>query len=112
VRGNTACLTQCLANLIDNALKFVPPGRAPEVRVSTKRSGNTVHVAVEDTGIGIPPDRLHEIFEAFQRGRGGFQGTGIGLAIVKKSAERMGGHVIVESEEGKGSRFVVDLEAA
>jgi signal transduction histidine kinase len=138
VVGNEALLTQCFANLLDNATKFVAPGARPLVRIyceassrptnpkiSTKEehppspspnnslsSTNLVRIFVEDKGIGIPLSAQSRIFRMFQRATHDQAGTGLGLAIVNKVVERMGGHVGVQSEPGKGSRFWVELHAA
>jgi signal transduction histidine kinase len=71
-----------------------------------------VRIWVEDKGIGIPPAAQERIFHMFQRATNDYEGTGIGLAIVRKVVHRMGGSVGVESEKGKGSRFWVELPAA
>jgi signal transduction histidine kinase len=71
-----------------------------------------VRVWIEDNGIGIPEGVQHRLFGIFQRFNDQYEGTGIGLAIVRKVTERMGGCVGVESEEGKGSRFWVQLRGA
>jgi len=115
VLGNDAALTQCFANLLDNAVKFVPQGTRPKVRVwanTTDQAGMNVRVWVEDNGTGIPLQLRDRIFGMFQRHNVSFEGTGIGLAIVRKLTERMGGKVGVESTEGKGSRFWVELKRA
>jgi signal transduction histidine kinase len=68
---------------------------------------------VEDNGLGIPPDQRERIFRVFERLHGAsFPGTGIGLSIVRKGVERMGGTVGLESEPGKGSRFWIELPMA
>lgn len=113
-RGNSALLTQVLSNLIGNALKFVPPERAPQVNVSGEVNGERVRLWVADNGIGIPPGQREKIFGLFQRlhHMDEYPGTGVGLAIVKKAVERMHGNVGVESEPGQGSRFWVELPKA
>jgi PAS domain S-box-containing protein len=187
VIGHETSLTQCLSNLLGNAVKFVAPGTVPHVRIWTElversevrspksegipKSGDqtqqpgcgfgiasqnvpsqeangcpvkgvsgetpslhqsttplpqssippsphdsippspSVRLWVEDNGIGIEPAAHQKIFEMFQRLHVGYEGTGFGLAIVKKAAERMGGRVGVESEPGKGSRFWLELPA-
>jgi len=114
VTGDEASLTQCIANLLDNAVKFVATGTMPEVRVSTARVGNVVRIHVVDNGIGIDEAGKQKLFGVFQRlaTQQNYQGTGLGLAIVRKAAERMGGRVGVESTPGKGSTFWVELPAA
>jgi signal transduction histidine kinase len=111
VIGHEASLTQCISNLIANAVKFVPHGRQPEIRVRTGKQNGTVQVWFEDNGIGIAPENQQRIFNIFERVNSDseYEGTGIGLSIVKKTIERMGGDVGVESELGRGSRFWIRL---
>jgi len=111
VRGHAASLTQCIANLLDNAVKFVPRGVKPQVRVSTEACDGKVRPLVEDNGIGIAQEAQRRLFQMFQRIHSGdeYEGTGIGLAIVRRAAERMGGEVGLQSEVGRGSRFWVEL---
>lgn len=111
VLGNEAGLTQCFSNLLGNALKFVAPGTVPHVRIGGERRGNRVLLWCEDNGIGIPADLQSRVFIMFQRLSKDYEGTGIGLALVKKVVERMGGTVGVESEPGRGSRFWIELSA-
>lgn len=111
VVGNRAGLTQCFSNLLNNAVKFVPPGQKAQVRIWAEQGGGRVRVWFEDKGIGIPKDDHARIFEMFQRLNLDYPGTGIGLALVHKVIERMNGRVGVESEPGQGSRFWLDLEA-
>lgn len=132
VLGNEAFLTQCFSNLLGNSVKFVTAGTRPKIRVwaeaapgqyaSKPASGleesmpsiqaplTGFRIWIEDNGIGIPHDVQSRLFGMFQRFNPHYEGTGIGLAIVRKVVERMGGKVGVESEEGKGSRFWVDLQ--
>jgi len=113
VRGNRSVLIQVFANLLSNAIKF--GGREPRVRVwAETRDSGTVHIWVEDQGIGIALQHQERIFGVFERLHGveTYPGTGIGLAIVRKGIERLGGRVGVESEEGRGSRFWVELPIA
>ncbi|HKS04707.1 MAG TPA: ATP-binding protein [Gemmatimonadaceae bacterium] len=107
-------LEQVVANLLSNGLKFVPSGRNPEIRISAERVNGRVRLWVQDNGIGIDPSHHQRIFSVFERLHANEQyaGTGIGLAIVRKGVERMGGHVGVESALGAGSRFWVELKAA
>src|SRR6266850_1358452 len=113
VRGHSASLTQCVTNLLDNAVKFVAPGVKPRVRVYSEARDGRVRLCFEDNGIGIEKEAQRRLFEMFQRMHTGneYEGTGIGLAIVRKSAERMRGEVGLESEVGQGSRFWVELRA-
>jgi signal transduction histidine kinase len=114
VVAHEASLTQCLSNLLGNAVKFQPPGCKPKVRVQTTRTNGTVRIWIEDNGIGIDPKNHLRIFNIFERvhGPAQYEGTGIGLSIVKKTVERMGGSVGLESALGLGTRFWIDLPAA
>jgi PAS domain S-box-containing protein len=110
VMGNEASLIQCFINLLDNAVKFVAPGVKPQVHVYSEQRDSVVRLWFVDNGIGIEADAQRGLFKLFQRGHSShYTGTGIGLAIVRKSADRMGGEVGVESEVGKGSRFWLQL---
>jgi PAS domain S-box-containing protein len=113
VQGNRSVLIQVFSNLLSNAVKF--GGREPHVRVwAETREARIAHIWVEDQGIGIAPEHQDRIFGVFERLHGAetYPGTGIGLAIVKKGIERLGGRVGVESQEGHGSRFWVELPRA
>jgi len=112
VLGNEAGLTQCFSNLLGNAVKFVTPGKVPVVRISGERRGAKVRLCCDDNGIGIPKDLQSRVFVMFQRLSKNYEGTGIGLTLVKKVVERMDGTVGIESEPGNGSRFWIELNAA
>jgi PAS domain S-box-containing protein len=115
VLGHRVVLSQALLNLVSNAMKFVEPNIRPEVRIQAEaRSGGRLRLWVEDNGIGIAPEHAARIFEVFQRLHGSeeYPGTGIGLAIVRRGAERLGGSAGVESVPGQGSRFWIELQAA
>lgn len=112
VLANEAGLTQCFSNLLGNAVKFVEPGRVPHVRIRAERRGERLRLWFEDNGIGIPSEMLPRIFGMFQRASKAYEGTGIGLALVRKVADRMGGSVGVEPSPGGGSRFWLDLRPA
>jgi PAS domain S-box-containing protein len=106
-----------LANLLTNAIKYSPGGGA--VRVSVRSAdgpdGKSAVLVVKDEGVGIPRDDLPHVFERFHRGAnviGRFAGTGLGLASARELVELHGGTISVESEEGKGSTFVVHLPLA
>lgn len=114
VHAHAGTLVHVLVNLLSNAAKFVASGVAPEITVRATRAGDRVRIAVGDNGIGIAEKDQTRIFEVFQRlhGQERYPGTGIGLALVFKAMERMGGHVEVESEPGHGACFTLDLPAA
>ena len=111
IRDIAGTLRQVLANLVGNALKFSHPERSPLVRVRSEMKGGKVRIWVEDNGIGIAPEHCDRIFRLFERlhTSQAYPGTGIGLALVRKGAERMGGTAGVESELEKGSRFWIEL---
>jgi PAS domain S-box-containing protein len=111
VMGNETLVNQILINLVSNALKFVAPGNPPRIQISSETDGKTVVLSVQDNGIGISDEHLERIFRVFERLHRveEYPGTGIGLAIVTKGAERMGGRVGVESQPGHGSRFWLEL---
>ncbi len=123
VTGNPAALTQCISNLLGNAVKFVAPDTKPRILIwagpipdgdilRDDSLANFVRLYVRDNGIGIAANQFERIFGIFQQLHRGYEGTGIGLPIVKKAAERMGGKVGLLSILGKGSTFWLDLPGA
>lgn len=115
VLGHGVSLTQCVTNLLDNAVKFVAPGVKPQVRIRAESHNGSVRLWFKDNGIGIEKEARRRLFEMFQRVHNNsqeYEGTGIGLAIVRKAVERMHGEVGVESEPGKGSQFWLQLPKA
>ncbi len=111
IRGNRAALTQCVSNLLGNAVKFAKPDAPLEVTIRAQSEGAYVRFWFEDNGIGIPKQSQERIFQIFQRlhSTEEYAGTGIGLAIVRKAVGRMQGEVGVKSEPGQGSRFWLRL---
>jgi signal transduction histidine kinase len=135
VLGNAALLTQCFSNLLSNAAKFVSPETVPHIEVWSEdpvslssqthaetpqsRTGSDpgkgiVRIWVEDNGIGIAPENHDRIFGMFERVNPvkEYEGTGIGLAIVRKAATRIGAQFGCESELGEGSQFWIQLQKA
>lgn len=114
VIGHEPSLAQAISNLLHNALKFVPPGTMPKIRIRSEQRNGDVRLWIEDNGIGIKPEYQHRLFSVFERihPEKNYEGTGIGLAIVRKAAERMGGKVGVESDGVNGCRFWIQLPAA
>lgn len=115
VIGHEPSMVQCLSNLVGNALKFIPAGRAPRICIRTEKAEpNSVRLWVEDNGIGIPAEQTERIFQIFERSPdvADYPGTGVGLSIVRKAIQRMHGEVGVLSEPGSGSRFWIQLPLA
>lgn len=111
VLGHYASLLSVVYNLLDNARKFVAAGTTPRVRVWSERIGRQVRLFVEDNGIGIKPEYQHRLFSMFERVHPAhmYDGSGVGLAMVRKAVERMDGAVGVESDGMNGSRFWIQL---
>ena len=113
VQADAGLLRQVFVNLIGNALKFSRGAADPQVRVELMREPDRVVVAVRDNGAGFAPERAKELFEPFRRLHGAaFEGTGLGLTIVRRIVERHGGSVWAESRPGQGASFYVSLRAA
>ena len=103
---------QIFGNLIENAVKYLKPGRPGRIEVKGRRQGAYVHYDIEDNGRGIEAKDYERVFELFRRsGEQDKPGEGIGLAYVRNLARRLGGNVAVRSEFGKGSIFTVTLPA-
>ena len=111
VRGDETQLSSMFTNLVDNAIKYTPPGG--RVEVTGGMEGSEIVIEIADTGIGIPEGKLSRIFERFYRvdkaRSKATGGTGLGLSIVRHVAENHGGRVTVESTPGEGSTFTVHL---
>jgi signal transduction histidine kinase len=112
VVGDEAQLGRVLSNLIDNAIKFTPPGG--RIFVTSRREDEAVVIEIEDTGMGIPKDELPLLFSEFRRLRGArrIEGTGLGLFIVKTIVEAHGGSVAAQSKEGRGTTFQLRFPSA
>ncbi len=113
-RANGEAVSQVLTHLVDNAVKFTEAGGAVTVRLRSEDSRVTIEV--EDTGIGIAEEAQSDIFRPFEQESKGldrqFEGSGLGLSVTRLLVGEMNGTIEVESEKGKGSRFVVSLPAA
>lgn len=114
VKTDRAKLKNILDNLVDNAIKFTEEGK---VAVASRYipESNSVEFKVSDTGVGIPKEKMPNIFEMFRQVDGSetrpYGGVGLGLFIAKKFAEMLGGNIVVQSEPRHGSRFTVTLPA-
>jgi len=111
---NPRGLAIVLRNLIDNALKFTPAGDAPRIHIEAQAEGDRVRLSVSDQGIGFDMRYHDRIFGMFQRlhRQDQIPGTGIGLALVQKAVERMGGSIRAESAPGQGAHFFIELPLA
>lgn len=110
VKGIRFEFSQIVSNLFINAIKYTPNG---EIKVSLVSNNDKIILTIEDTGIGIPKKYINQIFDRFFRvpreSNKTIGGTGLGLSITKSLVEKMGGNIYVTSEEGKGSKFTVEL---
>ena len=108
IRADRRWATQAVQNLVSNALKYTVEGQAPVVQIGTFQGPEGVGLVVRDRGMGVPPDCAERIFQLFQRAVSrNIEGTGAGLAIVKRVAERHGGKAWVRPREGGGSEFII-----
>jgi signal transduction histidine kinase len=112
INADSHQMRQLIQNLVSNAVKFSREGVRPDVDISAKVEGGFARLAVRDNGIGFDAQYRQRIFRVFERlhGRGAYAGTGIGLALCRKIAERHGGTVVAESVPGEGSTFTVTLQ--
>lgn len=112
VRGHASLLALLFQNLLSNALKFVPEGRAPQVRVFAEVHDGVATIRVIDNGIGIAPEHVARLFQPFQRlhRKSEYEGTGLGLALSRQIAEAHGGRIeVCPTPEGEGACFAVTL---
>lgn len=114
IRGNETLVQQVLTHLLNNALKFIPKGVAPQIHIWAEKRNGMARLWIEDKGIGVPAEYRDKIFQLFERLQPDEiqPGTGMGLAIVAKAVQRMKGAVGVESEPNDGSRFWIELPQA
>jgi PAS domain S-box-containing protein len=111
VLGHESLLVLLFQNLVSNSLKFMPPGKTPQVRVSARGDGDHVVITVADNGIGIAAGEQGQLFTPFKRlhTRRQYDGTGLGLAICKRIVESLGGSIRLESAAGAGTQMHVRL---
>ncbi|WP_240609463.1 ATP-binding protein [Phenylobacterium deserti] len=111
-RGDAERLQQVVSNLLSNAVKFTVAGEV-RMNVTLSPEGEALRISVRDTGVGIAPAKLPTLFEKFTQADNSatrrFGGTGLGLALCRELTQMMGGSIQVESQEGKGSAFTVEL---
>lgn len=112
ITGDEPKITQVINNLLSNAIKFTPKGGSVDLSLSSL-SDTQICIVVKDTGIGIPSEHLPKVFEKFgnhqRSGTSGEKGTGLGMTIVKTFVELHNGTIVVESEQGVGTRFTIVL---
>jgi signal transduction histidine kinase len=110
IKGDQPLIQRMISNLLDNAIKYTPPGGKVSIEVQTAADHNVV-VSVQDTGIGISPAELVQIFERFYRcdHSRSMPGIGLGLSLARTIARAHGGDVRVSSQSGQGSTFTVTL---
>jgi signal transduction histidine kinase len=114
VIGDPVLLQVVLQNLLGNAIKFVAPGTAPRVEIEAGRvNDGKVALFVTDNGVGIPREARERVFRMFERAHAGHEGSGIGLPIVQRAVERLGGTIsVLDAPAGKGTRFRLELPLA
>jgi PAS domain S-box-containing protein len=105
IQGDERFLRQMLINLVKNAMAAMPDGGS--IHMSTKCADDNIHISVDDTGVGIPEDMIHKIFEPYFTTK--VDGTGLGLTMAYKVVKEHGGDIRVQSESGKGTCFTITL---
>ena len=111
IEGDPQQLEQLFVNLLDNAIKFRKPDVAPVVQIAVSPSAEAWNIEFKDNGLGFPQDKAEHIFGIFERLHPSqqYEGTGIGLSIVKRIVERHSGRIVVASEPGQGATFNIHL---
>ncbi len=111
IECDATLLERLFQNIISNGIKFVPKERKPVVKIAIKEQNDQIIFSISDNGIGIPKEDLGNLFQIFKRlkNSGGFDGTGIGLSVCKKIVELHKGNIRVESNEGIGTTFFIEL---
>jgi len=104
-------LRSIVYNLVNNAIKFTPAGRRPEIFIQTQREKNYIVITVRDNGIGIDEAKQEAVFSKYFRVENAIEGSGIGLYLVKEIVNNSGGKISLKSKPGKGSEFKVYLKA-
>jgi signal transduction histidine kinase len=116
ILGDSGGLSQVFINLINNAVKFSPEGKAVEVLAIKDEEKHEARVFIVDHGLGIPPDSIQHLFERFYRAKNvtvaEIPGSGVGLYIVKSIVDELGGRIEVKSELNHGATFIVYLRLA
>ena len=103
-------LRSILYNLVSNAIKYSSPDRKPQVAISTRRENGFFLLQVTDNGLGIPEKDQDKLFQMFKRLHTHVEGTGVGMAIVKRIIENNGGRIELQSQSGLGSTFTAYLK--
>ena len=104
-------LRSVIFNLLSNAIKYRSPQRSPEIHLKSFRVDGHVRISVKDNGLGIAREKIDMLFKPYSRLEKRVEGTGIGLYLVKKIVESEGGEISVNSREGEGTEFIVQLKA-
>lgn len=113
VIADATLLQLVFLNLLSNAAKFVPPDTRPEVEVSARLENSQAVISITDNGLGLPPNSREKLFKMFERFHPGYNGTGIGLAIVHRAVQRLNGQIGAEpAPGGRGTRFWIQLPRA
>ncbi len=109
IAGDASQIRQLFQNLLSNAIKFVAPGQTPQIQIRCREEHQNVVIEFQDQGIGFDPQHREKIFQIFQRlhGRSEYPGSGIGLTLCRKIAERHGGTLEARSQPGQGACFVL-----